>query len=1085
MSTTSTETTTELALAFQPAGYDEIPATTILTRLNYYDGKFLRADDLRLEQDYHRRLAELGARAGGSGVVYGFDVSLGSGDELTVGGGLGFDPAGRVLYLPAPFSIGLQAVADATSRMLMRASALGDGAGAFTICAADTPAQPPTSVGPEFYLLTIAHAEDACGDEDVFGKLCDDGCATSTDRARVLEGIVLRARAYQPSTAFASSKVVQLTERHIRSQLASAAFADERLVVPSRISKAGLLSGAWCNGAAAPTGWEVPIAVVGKLTASTFVDEWIVRRERMETPPRRYWAWTMAMRPWDAFLAQILQFQCQLPSALGGQNGAGVTDPCAQQRDVLGDAARYIGQLQIALAPPAGGADAPVHVLSTEPGSFLTEIGGLARLQNLQLKLSDVLQQVTAPSQRILVDGGIVELPPAGYLPVTPGTTPPVDVQVRRLLGDGVDLRFCVTTPDYIPHALEKGQHMERISLLQGLDDPNAKPPVDILVPDGTLGAAAVQAHGWDAQLAFSAAVLGGTFAETSLTHLVTPPAVVVHGVARSAPVAGGGGELVFAGPGSLQPVAGGAGSGSLAAYASARFDVDPFALGVGGVFSLSAEGALANPASKPALGVRGSVTASLTVEQPAQETSAGTVLTAAGSLQGSRTETGADVPPSSGAMQVSLRITRSGQTYEVAVTSDAAGSPGEVLLWATWQGTPTTVLAAGEIQAVAGVEPAGAAATAATLIGVATPLANPRAAAKLVGSTDIFSPSNQLNVQAHGALQTLSDAFSDAQYTGTVATRLFSPTVDGGGATGITATRDWVLFVRRRHKDCQVAQAPPPATKTYGVYVIEADNAEAYKLALSAVMHDDAIELKRVGVRGAGDAAFSAGTATLTSAAASVVAAWSATNPGGLIAAAVVATDETDETTAMLQQRVYAYQTAVASVSKPETNEQLFNRASLASLPDAGVDGQIVFITQPQPIRYHVYATGNSDATASLARLVEGGISIDKYFSVFAATMLIDLGTLTFADTTATVETNALKTLADVGLQNGMERFVVISQSGAPTEPESDQASAIMSEIGATAPLPNVETVAAAAGIAWPSDSPFVVLLAAPGLIT
>lgn len=1084
MSTTTNETTTELALAFQPAGFEEIPATTILTRLNYYDGKFLRADDLRLEQDYHRSVAELGARAGGSGLAYGFDVSLASGDELTIGGGLAFDPAGRVLYLPGSFSVGLQAVVDATARMLLRMSTFGEGAGTFAVCASDTATPTAPAAGVELYVLSIAHAEEACGEEDVFGKLCDDGCATSTDRANVLEGIVLRARPFRPSTPFAVSKVVQLTEKHIRSQLASAAFADERLVVPSLISKAGLLGGAWCSGAAAPSGWEVPIAVVGKLTSTTFVDEWIVRRERMEAPPRRYWAWTMAMRPWDAFLAQVLQFQCQLPSALAGQGG-GVTDPCAQSRDALGEAVRYMGQLQVALAPPAAPEPAAVETLPAEPGGFLTKLGGIVRLQNLQSMLSTVLQEVSVASQRILVDGGIVELPPAGYLPVAPGTTPPVDVQVRRLLGDGVDLRFCVTTPDYIPHALEKRQHMDRISLLQGLDDPSNKPPVDILVPNGTLGPVAAQAQGWDAQLAFSAALAGSPIYKPVLTHVVTPPEIVLHGVGRSARVAGGGGELEFAGPGATEAAAGGPTSGTFAGSLSASFDVDPFGLGVGGTFTVSADGALAADEAAGAVGVRGSISATLTVQQPAQQTPNGTVVTATGTLQGNRSEAGAEVAPGTGSMQVVVDLTRSGQTYEAKVTSGDGGSGG-VLLWASWQGSPLTVLAAGESEAAAGAEPTATASNAASLLGEKTPLANPAAAAKLVASSDVFSSSNQLNVQAHDALQTLAKVFSDPGYTGAVAQKLFSATADGGGSAGLTATLDWVLFARRRHKDCQTAPPPPVATKTYGVYVIEADGSAAYKLALSAVVHDEAVELERVGVRPAGTVSFTAATATLTTPAQAVVSAWSQAQPGGLIAAVVVATNETDEAATLLQQRVYAYQTAIASVSKPDANEQFFTHALLSSLPSGGVDGQIVLITQPQTIGFHVYAAGNSDAAASLARLVEGGITFDKYFANFEkANALIDLGTVTFADATATVEANALRTLAEANLQNGIERFVVVSQSGAPAEPENDQANAIMTALGATAPLPNVETVAAGAGIVWPADSPFVVVLEAPGMLT
>ena len=47
-----TKTQAELALAFEPAGFEQIPPSTVLTRLNYYDGKFLRADSLRVSASH-------------------------------------------------------------------------------------------------------------------------------------------------------------------------------------------------------------------------------------------------------------------------------------------------------------------------------------------------------------------------------------------------------------------------------------------------------------------------------------------------------------------------------------------------------------------------------------------------------------------------------------------------------------------------------------------------------------------------------------------------------------------------------------------------------------------------------------------------------------------------------------------------------------------------------------------------------------------------------------------------------------------------------------------------------------------------
>src|SRR5260370_40876233 len=87
------------------SGLTVIPESTPLTRLNYFDGKFLRADDLRVEQLYLRRLVALSNQAGPLGVAYGYDVSLASGgDTLQISAGLAIAPDGSVLFLSAPTS---------------------------------------------------------------------------------------------------------------------------------------------------------------------------------------------------------------------------------------------------------------------------------------------------------------------------------------------------------------------------------------------------------------------------------------------------------------------------------------------------------------------------------------------------------------------------------------------------------------------------------------------------------------------------------------------------------------------------------------------------------------------------------------------------------------------------------------------------------------------------------------------------------------------------------------------------------------------------------------------------------------------
>lgn len=108
-----------------------------------------------------------------------------------------------------------------------------------------------------------------------------------------------------------------------------------------------------------------------------------------------------------------------------------------------------------------------------------------AQIAQFQCELADRLSQGGLPStSRRLIDAGIVELPPCGYLPVDQGSD--VVSLVTAMMGAGVDLRFVAVPADAVANELEIVTHRDRISLLTGLDGPDAKAPVDILVPDGT-----------------------------------------------------------------------------------------------------------------------------------------------------------------------------------------------------------------------------------------------------------------------------------------------------------------------------------------------------------------------------------------------------------------------------------------------------------------------------------------------------------------------------------------------------------------------------------------------------------------------
>ena len=60
-----------------------------------------------------------------------------------------------------------------------------------------------------------------------------------------------------------------------------------------------------------------------------------------------------------------------------------------------------------------------------------------------------------------------------------------IEEQVQRMFGEGVKLHFHAVRHDEIAHLVEEAQHMERISLTRGLDNPKDAEQVEIFVPDG------------------------------------------------------------------------------------------------------------------------------------------------------------------------------------------------------------------------------------------------------------------------------------------------------------------------------------------------------------------------------------------------------------------------------------------------------------------------------------------------------------------------------------------------------------------------------------------------------------------------
>lgn len=494
-------------------GHVEIDRSTPLIRLNYFDGKFLRADDMTLEQRAHRKHVAISNQAGGAGIVHGLECTLEKEGPLRIGPGLAMDPAGNLILLQQAIEVEVDKLIDESAKLVTkitsaRALSSAKRLGAFGDCElARSSASPAREAnGPQLYIISLAHVEALCGIEDVYGKLCERACITSTARPYVVEGVMVRA------TKLNLPLQPQHNGRDLRSRVASAYFrAEQGLLglesplpgIPAaggrvrRTSVSGWInSNIWCGGAHLPGGEGVPIAVLAHEETSTlFVDSWIVRRERMDSPAKHYWAWRLAMRPWNVFLAQVLQFQCHLHDIFSSippdADPGDPDDPCQKAKVDLSDAADWLEAASKvvtgAIAPPSP--PSPIELVPPGFGDAPLLPGfDTNGFRELAARLRTAAQGIhPLPTGQVLINRGILELPSAGYLPVNRAIGTSVTAEVKNLLGPGVDLRFCIVRADYVPHAFEEAQHMDRISLVDGLSRDATKPLVEILVPDGEL----------------------------------------------------------------------------------------------------------------------------------------------------------------------------------------------------------------------------------------------------------------------------------------------------------------------------------------------------------------------------------------------------------------------------------------------------------------------------------------------------------------------------------------------------------------------------------------------------------------------
>jgi hypothetical protein len=180
------------------------------------------------------------------------------------------------------------------------------------------------------------------------------------------------------------------------------------------------------------------------------VDVWAARRDHGASPPTRLWQWQLGMRPWDVYVAQILQFQ----DVLGYSSGVSFTATVLQQLE------------EIAANIP--------HERQTKARSAEIVTG----LRDFIASRDPAGQALLAGETSSLPMRGIDELPPAGFLPYR-GSLKDAGQAMAQLLGTGVRIRVCTCRPVDVAQAVQQAQHRDRIPL-GNLDSPA---DVDILIP--------------------------------------------------------------------------------------------------------------------------------------------------------------------------------------------------------------------------------------------------------------------------------------------------------------------------------------------------------------------------------------------------------------------------------------------------------------------------------------------------------------------------------------------------------------------------------------------------------------------------
>ena len=146
-----------------------------------------------------------------------------------------------------------------------------------------------------------------------------------------------------------------------------------------------------------------------------------------------------------------------------------------------------------------------------------------------------------------------------------------------------------------------------------------------------------------------------------------------------------------------------------------------------------------------------------------------------------------------------------------------------------------------------------------------------------LVSNPAALSPGSQSHTLATHTLDVIGAVLADfdPNFAETASRLLFTPSAPNSGGLTVRAIEDWVLFHRRRDKQC-AAEAPQPVSpRRYAVYHLRVESASQAEENAEILRGDDDQAISALDLEFVNQVEFAGGLASLSTAQSDILAAW------------------------------------------------------------------------------------------------------------------------------------------------------------------------------------------------------------------